>query len=102
MRVLQELQNIISSRIWVITIVTLLITPLITTHEPPSSHFLKVGLLKLEALNWPGRFIDVLERRQVRQVPCQGLAAGSAFGAQKDFRIQGSVLKFGASGSNYP
>eukprot|EP00439_Symbiodinium_sp_Y106_P031134 s3092_g3.t1 len=28
----------------------------------------KVGLLKLEALNWPGRFIDVLERRQVRQV----------------------------------
>ena len=27
---------VISPLIWVITIVTLLITPLITTHEPPS------------------------------------------------------------------
>ena len=37
---------VISPLIWVITIVTLLITPLITTHEPPSgrgravSHYL--------------------------------------------------------------
>ena len=28
--------GVISPLIWVITIVTLLITPLITTHEPPS------------------------------------------------------------------
>ena len=28
----------ISPLIWVITIVTLLITPLITTHEPPSTY----------------------------------------------------------------
>ena len=27
-----------SPLIWVITIVTLLLTPLITTHEPPSGH----------------------------------------------------------------
>ena len=29
------ISGVISSLIWVITIVTLLITPLITTHEPP-------------------------------------------------------------------
>ena len=30
------ISRVISPLIWVITIVTLLITPLITTHEPPS------------------------------------------------------------------
>ena len=30
------ISGVISPLIWVITIVTLLITPLITTHEPPS------------------------------------------------------------------
>ena len=32
------ISGVISPLIWVITIVTLLITPLITTHEPPSAH----------------------------------------------------------------
>ena len=31
------LSLVISPRIWIIAIVTLLITPLTTTHEPPSS-----------------------------------------------------------------
>ena len=31
------ISGVISPLIWVITIVTLLITPLITTHEPPSN-----------------------------------------------------------------
>ena len=30
---------VISPNVWVITIVTLLITPLITTHEPPSKPY---------------------------------------------------------------
>ena len=33
----------ISPLMWVMTIVTLLITPLITAHEPPSMLFLKLG-----------------------------------------------------------
>ena len=33
-----QLSGVISPLIWVISIVTLLITLLITTHEPPSSH----------------------------------------------------------------
>ena len=33
------ISGVLSPLIWVITIVTLLITPLITTHEPPSSAY---------------------------------------------------------------
>ena len=33
------ISGVISPLIWVISIVTLLITPLITTHEPPSRVF---------------------------------------------------------------
>ena len=36
--------GVISPLIWVITIVTLLITPLITPHEPPSTGFRVQGL----------------------------------------------------------
>ena len=32
----EVISGVISTLIWVITIATLLITPLITTHEPPS------------------------------------------------------------------
>ena len=35
------ISGVISPLIWVITIVILLITPLITTHEPPSRGFYK-------------------------------------------------------------
>ena len=31
-----DITGVISPHLWVITIVTLLLTPLITTHEPPS------------------------------------------------------------------
>ena len=37
------ISRVISPLIWVISIVTLLKTPLITTHEPPSSHPLSPG-----------------------------------------------------------
>ena len=36
--------RVISPLIWVITIVALLITPLITTHEPPSRYAGKVSV----------------------------------------------------------
>ena len=41
------ISRVISPRIWVISIVTLLITPLITTHEPASGT-LNTGLQKLQ------------------------------------------------------
>ena len=37
------MSGVISPLIWVITIVNLLITPLITTHEPPSEPFPACG-----------------------------------------------------------
>ena len=41
------ISGVISPLIWVITIVTLLITPLITTHEPPSRNPFKGTLLSV-------------------------------------------------------
>ena len=43
------ISGVISPLIWAITIVTLLISPLITTHEPPSKP------CKLRSLNHNGR-----------------------------------------------
>ena len=39
------ISGIISPLIWVIIMVTLLITPPTTTHEPPSKPFVRKGLL---------------------------------------------------------
>ena len=38
------ISGVISPLVWVFTIVTLLITPLITTHEPPSADDDVVGV----------------------------------------------------------
>ena len=46
------ISGVIIPLIWVITIVTLLITPLITTHEPPSRY---AGRTKPDVQGWlPG------------------------------------------------